>query len=59
MVLVILAHFAVTLEEVGETWWAYEWGSRLIQEVSQVLSVEWKDLMAWPMDKITLGNSNK
>ncbi|KAH7187496.1 hypothetical protein BKA60DRAFT_587431 [Fusarium oxysporum] len=59
MALVILAYFAVTLEEVKETWWADGWGTRLIQEVSQVLSVEWKGLMAWPMDKITAGNSNK
>jgi hypothetical protein len=59
MALVILAYFAVTLEEVRETWWADGWGTRLIQEVSQGLSVEWKDLMAWPMGKITAGNSTK
>lgn len=59
MALVILAYFAVTLEEVRETWWADGWGSRLIQEVSQALGVEWNDLMAWPLDKITVGSPNK
>jgi hypothetical protein len=59
MALVILAYFAVTLEEVRETWWADGWGSRVIQEVSQVLSVEWKELMVWPMDKIAVEISNK
>ncbi|PVH67424.1 hypothetical protein DL98DRAFT_643369 [Cadophora sp. DSE1049] len=40
MALVILAYFAVTLEEVRESWWAGGWGIQLIQEVSQVLSAE-------------------
>ncbi|CZR68316.1 uncharacterized protein PAC_18215 [Phialocephala subalpina] len=59
MALVILAYFAVTLEEVRESWWAEGWGTQLIQEVSQVLSAEWKCLMVWPMDKISTGNSHK
>ncbi|CAJ0544237.1 Ff.00g035160.m01.CDS01 [Fusarium sp. VM40] len=59
MALVILAYFAVALEEVKEAWWADGWGSRLIQEVSQALGVKWKALMAWPMDRITVGNSNE
>ncbi|KAJ8071189.1 hypothetical protein OCU04_001527 [Sclerotinia nivalis] len=57
--LVILAYFAVILEEVRECWWTKGWGTQLIQEVSQVLGVEWEGLLAWPMDKISAGNSHK
>lgn len=59
MALVILAYFAVILEEVRESWWATGWGTELIHEVSQVLCVEWKGLIAWPLDKISAGNSHK
>jgi hypothetical protein len=57
--LVILAYFAVILEEVRESWWAKGWGTQLVHEVSQVLGVEWEGLLAWPMDKISAGNSHK
>ncbi|KAH6976657.1 hypothetical protein EDB80DRAFT_740005 [Ilyonectria destructans] len=59
MALMILAYFAVALEEVRESWWAEGWGTQLIQEVSQVLSLEWKGLMAWPMGKTSAGKSHK
>lgn len=53
--LVILAHYAVILNEIRDTWWAKGWGSKLIQEVNQVVSDEWKSLVAWPMYKIGMG----
>lgn len=52
MALVILAHYAVTLYELRDTWWVMGWGSKLIREVHQVINDEWKPLLAWPMDKI-------
>jgi hypothetical protein len=54
MALVILAHYAVILNEIKDTWWAMGWGSKLIQEVHQVLDCEWKVLIAWPMDKTVM-----
>lgn len=55
MALVILAHYAVILNEIKDTWWVMGWGSKLIQEVHQVVNDEWKSLLAWPMDKIFKG----
>jgi hypothetical protein len=55
MALVILAHYAVILHEIRDTWWAIGWGRKLIQEVCQVVDIEWKSLIAWPMDKILTG----
>ncbi|OBT46048.1 hypothetical protein VE00_03739 [Pseudogymnoascus sp. WSF 3629] len=52
MALVILAHYAVILYGVRDTWWAMGWGSKLIQELDQVVEDEWKSLLAWPMEQI-------
>ncbi|OBT69394.1 hypothetical protein VE03_01135 [Pseudogymnoascus sp. 23342-1-I1] len=55
MALVILAHYAVILDEIRDTWWMMGWGSKLIQESNQVVEDEWKSLLVWPMDKIVIG----
>lgn len=55
MALVILAHYGVILDEIRDAWWAMGWGSRLIQELNQVVEGEWKSLLVWPMDKIAIG----
>lgn len=55
MALVILAHYAVILDEIRDAWWAMGWGSKLIQELHQVVEDEWKSLLVWPMDKIVIG----
>ncbi|KFY22934.1 hypothetical protein V493_06228 [Pseudogymnoascus sp. VKM F-4281 (FW-2241)] len=54
MALVILAHYAVILDEIRDTWWAVGWGSKLIQELHQAVEDEWKSLLVWPMDKIVI-----
>lgn len=56
MALVILAHYAVILDGIRDTWWVMGWGSKLIQELNQVVDDEWKSLMVWPVDKITMGD---
>lgn len=56
MALVLLAYFAVLLDEIRDTWWVMGWGRKLIQELNQaVVDDEWKSLMVWPMDKIAMG----
>ncbi|KFZ19963.1 hypothetical protein V502_03422 [Pseudogymnoascus sp. VKM F-4520 (FW-2644)] len=55
MALVILAHYAVILDEIRDAWWAMGWGSKLIQELHQVVEDDWKSLLVWPMDKIVIG----
>lgn len=55
MALVILAHYAVILYGVRDTWWAMGWGSKLIQELDQVVEDEWKSLLVWPMENIVRG----
>ncbi|KFY88171.1 hypothetical protein V498_06885 [Pseudogymnoascus sp. VKM F-4517 (FW-2822)] len=55
MALVILAYFAVILDELRDTWWVMGWGSKLIQELYKAVDDEWKGLLVWPMDKIVIG----
>ncbi|KAE9364761.1 hypothetical protein N431DRAFT_421945 [Stipitochalara longipes BDJ] len=52
MALVILAHYAVVLNEIRDTWWANGWGYKLVQEVSHVVEGDLESLIVWPMDKI-------
>jgi hypothetical protein len=44
MSLVILAYYAVILEDIRDSWWAKGWGNQLIQEVNQALNSDWKSL---------------
>ncbi|OBT79995.1 hypothetical protein VF21_01163 [Pseudogymnoascus sp. 05NY08] len=55
MALVILAHYAVILNEIRDTWWVMGWGSKLIQELDQVVEDEWKSLLVWPTEMIVKG----
>ena len=50
--LVILSYYAVSLNEIRDSWWVMGWGNKLIQEVYQVVDDEWKSLLVWPMKKI-------
>lgn len=52
MALVILAHYAVVLEEIRDSWWVMGWGRQLIREVEGVLEGEWKGLVEWPLRRI-------
>ncbi|KFY24188.1 hypothetical protein V491_02260 [Pseudogymnoascus sp. VKM F-3775] len=55
MALVILAYYGVLLDGIRDTWWVMGWGRNLIQELNQVVDDEWKSLMVWPMNKVTMG----
>lgn len=48
--LVILAHFAVILHQLRETWWMGDWATRILKEVVDELDGEWYDLLSWPAD---------
>lgn len=51
MALVILAHYAVGLDKIRDTWWAKEWGNKLIQEVYLEVKGDWKSVIKWLVDK--------
>ncbi|KAN0099844.1 hypothetical protein V8E51_013619 [Hyaloscypha variabilis] len=55
MALVILAHYAVALNEINDMWWANGWGNKLIQEVNHLVIGNWRSLIVWPLDKIVAG----
>ncbi|KFY14132.1 hypothetical protein V492_02843 [Pseudogymnoascus sp. VKM F-4246] len=55
MALVVLAHYAVILDEIRDTWWVMGWGRNLVQELHRVVDDEWKSLLVWPMGKIAMG----
>ncbi|KAJ5280616.1 Protein of unknown function DUF3468 [Penicillium angulare] len=48
--LVILAHYAVVLHHLRDSWWMGDWGIRLLKEIVDELEPEWRDLIAWPAD---------
>ncbi|KAJ5648736.1 hypothetical protein N7490_005108 [Penicillium lividum] len=48
--LVILAHFAVILHHLRETWWMGDWGIRILKEAVDELDPEWRGLLSWPVD---------
>jgi hypothetical protein len=55
MALVILAHYAVALNEINDMWWAKGWGNKLIQEVNHLVIGNWRSLIVWPLDRIVAG----
>lgn len=48
--LVLLAHYAVILHHLRESWWMGQWGNRLLKEIVGYLDPEWRELMTWPID---------
>ncbi|CZR52466.1 uncharacterized protein PAC_02343 [Phialocephala subalpina] len=55
LALVILAHYAVILHEMRDSWWVREWGSQLIHDVHQIVGDYWQDLMDWPIHRVSTG----
>lgn len=49
MALVILAHFAVLLHNVGAQWWAGDRGRHLAGAIHNELNNDWKLAVEWPM----------
>jgi hypothetical protein len=52
LALVILAHYAVILHGMRDTWWVRAWGQQLVQDVHRMVDDEWKTLTAWPMKMV-------
>ena len=49
MALVVLAHFAVLLHNVGAQWWAGDRGKLLVEAIHDELGNDWKLAVEWPM----------
>ncbi|CAP99523.1 hypothetical protein E8E15_007828 [Penicillium rubens] len=48
--LVVLAHYAVILHHLRDSWWMGDWGNMILQEIGEILDPEWQDLINWPID---------
>ncbi|KAJ5440172.1 uncharacterized protein N7458_011170 [Penicillium daleae] len=48
--LVVLAHYAVVLHHLHESWWMGSWGTRILNEIVDYLDPEWRELISWPID---------
>lgn len=52
--LVVLAHFAVIMHHLRESWWMGNWGSRILKEIVEILGFDsaWRELISWPLDAV-------
>lgn len=48
--LVVLAHYAVVLHHMHQSWWMGNWGTRILKEIADCLDPEWRELICWPID---------
>lgn len=48
--LVVLAHYAVVLHHLRDSWWMGDWGTRILSEIGDLLEPDWKALIGWPVD---------
>lgn len=48
--LVVLAHYAVILHHLRDSWWMGDWGMRILREVDINLEPEYRHLISWPID---------
>ncbi|KAF3387750.1 hypothetical protein F1880_001314 [Penicillium rolfsii] len=48
--LVILAHYAVVLHHMHQSWWMGNWGTLILKEIADCLDHEWRELICWPID---------
>ncbi|KAJ5820447.1 hypothetical protein N7474_006038 [Penicillium riverlandense] len=48
--LVVLAHYAVILHHLRDSWWMGEWGTRVLREIGDALGPDWRPLINWPVD---------
>jgi len=48
--LVILAHYAVILHHLRDSWWMGDWGVRILREVDACLEPQFRHLISWPID---------
>lgn len=48
--LVVLAHYAVVLHHLRDSWWMGDWGTRILTEIGDLLEPDWRALIGWPVD---------
>lgn len=48
--LVVLAHYAVVLHNLRDSWWMGDWGIKILKEIGDILEPEWQELINWPID---------
>ncbi|CAG8907506.1 unnamed protein product [Penicillium salamii] len=48
--LVVLAHYAVVLHHLRDSWWMGDWGMRILSRIGDSVPPEWKALIGWPVD---------
>ncbi|MCJ1395422.1 hypothetical protein MMC18_008308 [Xylographa bjoerkii] len=46
--LAMVAFWASCFHTLNDRWWAKNWSSRLIEDVTSCLSTEWDELLQWP-----------
>lgn len=53
LALVLEAYHAVLLHGLDDFWWGKGWGRRIIIDISNELNDDWKELVAWPLEKVS------
>jgi hypothetical protein len=48
--LVLLAHYAVILHHLRDSWWMGDWGIRILRRVDTCLDPQFRHLISWPID---------
>lgn len=48
--LVVLAHYAVILHHLRDSWWMADWGIRILREIDNSLEPGSRHLISWPID---------
>lgn len=48
--LVLLAHYAVILHHLRDSWWMGDWGIRILRRVDACLDPQFRHLISWPID---------
>jgi hypothetical protein len=48
--LVVLAHYAVILHHLRDSWWMGDWGTQILEEIGDLLEPQWQELISWPID---------
>lgn len=48
--LTVLAHYAVVLHNLKDSWWMGDWGMRILSAIGDQLDPDWRALIGWAVD---------
>lgn len=48
--LTVLAHYAVVLHNLKDSWWMGDWGTRILSAIGDQLDPDWRALIGWAVD---------